>query len=377
MTGGRLVFAIPGDLATPSGGYGYDRRLMVELEGLGWQVEHLALPGGFPQPSAKDLETAEAALAALPDGSIVLVDGLAFGAMPQVAARQAERLRLVALVHHPLCLETGLDAAVQARLEASERMALASARAVVVTSAATADTLIAEFSVPRARLTVALPGTDKPERHDGAGTGTGEGSGCRGTKTGPGSGSGDRAGPPRILSIGTLIARKDHATLVDGLTLVADLAWQCRIVGSKSADPQTSAALERQIAARGLAGRIDLAGSLPDVSTEYRGADLFVLASRYEGYGMVFAEAMANGLPIVSCAEGAPRDLIPAEAGRRFAPSDADDLAAALRALLTDPPALARAASASLAAGRALPSWRQTAETVAGALAGVTMDGAP
>ena len=372
MTPGRLVFAIPGDLGTPSGGYGYDRRLMAELEALGWQVEHLALPGGFPQPTSGDLDTAEAALAALPDGSLVLIDGLAFGSMPQVAARQAERLRVVALVHHPLCLETGLEAAVQAKFEASERQALASARAVVVTSAATADTLMAEFSVPRARLTVALPGTDKPERHDGAGAGTGGGSGGRGPRTG----SGDRAGPPRILSIGTLIARKDHATLVDGLALVADLAWQCRIVGSESADPQTAAALERQIVARGLAGRIDLAGSMPDVAGEYRGADLFVLASRYEGYGMVFAEAMANGLPIVSCAEGAPRDLIPAEAGRRFAPGDADDLGAALRALLTDPPAMARAAAASLAAGRALPSWRQTAETVAGALAGVTMDGA-
>lgn len=365
MTAGRLVFAIPGDIDTPSGGYGYDRRLMGVLEALGWQVEHLVLADGFPQPSAADLEAAEAALAALPDGALVLIDGLAFGAMPQVAARQGHRLRLVALVHHPLSLETGLDAAVRAKLEASERQALASALAVVVTSAATAETLMAEFSVPRARLTVALPGTDKPERRDGVGTEGGDGPSPSG-----------RTGPPRILSIGTLIARKDHATLVDGLARVADLAWQCRIIGSKSADPETSAALERQIVGRGLAGRIDLAGAMPDVSSEYRGADLFVLASRYEGYGMVFAEAMANGLPIVSCAEGAPRDLIPGDAGRRFAPGDADELGAALRALLTDRQALARAAAASLAAGRSLPSWRQTAETVAAMLAVIEMDGA-
>lgn len=60
MTAGkRLVFAIPGDIETRSGGYGYDRRIMAELRALGWQVEHLKLPAGFPVPTEAELaETA-------------------------------------------------------------------------------------------------------------------------------------------------------------------------------------------------------------------------------------------------------------------------------------------------------------------------------
>ena len=174
--------------------------------------------------------------------------------------------------------------------------------------------------------------------------------------------------PPLILSIGTLIPRKDHATLVAALAQVSDLPWRCRIVGSRTADPDTAGALDRQLAASGLSGRIELAGAMASVAGEYSGADFFVLASRYEGYGMVFAEALAHGLPIVFCAEGAPRDLIPSEAGRRFEPGDVDGLASALRELLVDEAAHGRAARAALAAGKALPGGDDTARTVAGGL---------
>nr|WP_245197561.1 glycosyltransferase [Jiella mangrovi] len=204
------------------------------------------------------------------------------------------------------------------------------------------------------RLTVAPPGTDQP-------------TGQRGR-----IGGHDRpdpvAEPPTILSIGTLIPRKDHATLVEGLKAVADLDWRCRLVGSKTADERTVNALAQQVRELDLTDRIELVGALPDVSAEYATADLFVLASRYEGYGMVFAEAMAYGLPIVFCAEGAPRDLVPASAGRRFEPGDATGLGEALRELLTDGEARQTAARAALDAGRKLPSWRDAATIVAGAL---------
>ena len=359
MKAGRVVFAIPGDIATPSGGYGYDRRLIAELVALGWQVDHLALPGGFPTPDEGDLESTREAFAKIDDGCVVLVDGLAFGAMPQIAAAESERLRLVALVHHPLCLETGLDADARARLELSEREALRWSRAVVVTSKATGETLASDFGVPDKQLTVAPPGTDKPARSD------------RGVarRSGHEAGNEGANGGPMILSIGTLIARKDHATLVAGLAHVSDLDWCCRIVGSKTADPQTVEALERQIAELGLDGRVVLVGALADVSADYDTADLFVLASRYEGYGMVFAEAMAHGLPIIFCSEGAPRELIPPAAGERFSPGDARDLGARLRMLLTDRDRRAGAARASFEAGRALPGWDDTAFIVATTLA--------
>lgn len=349
MIQGRLIFAVPGDIQTPSGGYGYDRRLIAELRRLGWDVVHLRLPDGFPRPSSDDLAETEAAFAAIADGSLVLVDGLAFGRMPKIAEKEAQRLRIAALVHHPLFLETGLDSRMREVMEASERQALRSAQAVIVTSPATAEAVRSAFAVPVERLAVAVPGTDKPER----------------------SAMDDEArrhAPPTILSIGTLIPRKDHGTLVEGLARIADLEWRCRIVGSKTADPETAAALGRQIEAFGLSDRIDLPGAMPDVAGEYPKADLFVLASRYEGYGMVFAEALAHGLPIVFCAEGAPRELISPEAGRRFEPGDADGLAAALRALLVDGGARRRAAEAAKVAGMALPGWDETARVVAGTL---------
>ncbi|NDW05727.1 glycosyltransferase [Jiella sp. 40Bstr34] len=322
---------------------------MAELRRLGWDVEHLRLPEGFPRPSPAELAQTEAAFAGIPDGGLVLVDGLAFGAMPQVAERQARRLRLAALVHHPLFLETGLDAAARDALEASERRALGAAEAVVVTSPATAEAVSSSFAVPAERLTVALPGTDKPDAS-------------------PRPLDRRSEEPPTILSIGTLIPRKDHATLVASLAKIADLAWRCRIVGSMSADPDTAEALRRQIETLGLSGRIELTGAMADVAAEYPKADLFVLASRYEGYGMVFAEALAHGLPIVFCSAGAPRDFIPEAAGRRFEPGDAEGLAASLRSLLGDGEARTRAAQAARSAGQALPGWDETARIVADAL---------
>lgn len=352
MTGRHLTFAIPGDLDTPSGGYRYDRRLIAELRGLGWTVDHLGLPPGFPEPNAHELATVAAEFSGLPDGALVLVDGLAFGAMPEIARHEAKRLRLVALVHHPLALETGLNEPLRRHLEESEREALAAARAVIVTSPATGRTLRLDFSVPGDHLTVAPPGTDRPS--------------SRPPK--PARGEDD---PLVILSIGTVSPRKDHETLVAALAQVADCPWRCRIVGSTIADPQTAGRLAERITTLGLEGRIELAGAQEDVTGEYAEADLFALASRYEGYGMVFAEAMANGLPIVYCAEGAPRDLIPRKASRRFPPGDVEAMAAALRAFFVDDDLRRQAADAARHAAEALPTWRDTGTIVADRLVAV------
>ena len=343
----RLVFAIPGDIQTRSGGYGYDRRILVELGGLGWDVTQLALPGSYPAPTAGDLAATATAFAAIPDRTLVLVDGLAFGAMPDIARAEAGRLKLVALVHHPLALEAGLPEAERERLDQSERTALGFAETVVVTSPATARELAANWGVAADRLTVALPGTDP-------------------APAAPGS-----SGVPMILAIGTLIPRKDHVTLVAALTLLADRDWRCRIVGGMDADLATTAALRDQIAASGLADRIELLGALPDVAPEYRRADIFALASRYEGYGMVFAEAMANGLPIVACKAGAVADVVPASAGILVRPGDVVAFADALERLLANPDLRAEMAAASHAAGEKLPSWRQSAAILAAALEGV------
>ncbi|MDX1731364.1 MAG: glycosyltransferase family 4 protein, partial [Aurantimonas coralicida] len=279
--------------------------------------------------------------AGLPDEALVLVDGLAFGAMPEIATAEAGRLRLVALVHHPLALETGLDAATATALAASERRALGFAREVVTTSPTTARELVANFAVGDDRLSVVVPGTEAAAKAQGSG--------------------GD---VPVILSVGSLIARKDHATLMDALARIRDLSWHCRIVGDETADPATAEALRARIADLGLGDRLTLCGASEAIDREYAAADIFALASRYEGYGMVFVEAMAHGLPIVGCAGGAVPEVVPETAGMLVPPGDVAGIADALRLLLSQPERRRATGDAAYAAGQVLPSWRQSAGTL-------------
>ncbi|SMC87921.1 Glycosyl transferases group 1 [Fulvimarina manganoxydans] len=342
----RLVFAIPGDLSTPSGGYGYDRRLIEELREAGWQVDHLALPADFPFPDERALEETRAAFAELPDNALVLIDGLAFGAMPDIALAECERLRLVALIHHPLGFEAGLDAVSRDRLLASERRALTAPLAIVVTSPATKRTLVEEFGVSETDVTVALPGTRKPAADS--------------------DGRREReVADPHILAIGTIIERKDHATLVKALAQIADRAWCCTIVGNDQAEPETANALRDLVDTLGLADRILIHGAAVDVESFYRQADIFALASRYEGYGMVFAEALVHGLPIVACRGGAIPDVVPESAGILVEPGDVDAFADALRSLLDEPERRAQLSASGRAEGMRLPDWSDTARIVA------------
>lgn len=335
----HLIFAIPGDIRTRSGGYGYDREMIAALRAHGWKVDHLQLPDGFPRPSKAELEVTAKALAALEDGSLILVDGLAFGAMPDIARAAARRQQFVALVHHPLALETGLTKEEADELRESEIAALAVTRGVVVTSWETARTLEAGYGVSRSAICVAIPGTTPGKQARGSAAGE----------------------PPMILSIGSLTQRKDHQTLVSALARLSDRSWRCRIVGSDRMDVAYADALRQHVVKAGLADRIEITGELEDVAMEYERADIFALASRYEGFGMVFAEAMARGLPIVGCRGGAVPDLVPATAGVLVEPGDVAAFSDALARFLENPLARRDYAAGSLEAGRALPDWPATA----------------
>ena len=156
----RVAFAVPGDLATPTGGYAYDRRIMTELGQLGWQIDLLNLGEDFPWPSEATRSAAQRRLLAISAGIRVIVDGLALGVLPETASRLAGRNPLLALVHHPLALEWGLPAQQAEALRRSEQAALGAAQGVVVTSAATARLVACDYGVPAGRITVARPGND-------------------------------------------------------------------------------------------------------------------------------------------------------------------------------------------------------------------------
>ncbi|BDA86453.1 glycosyl hydrolase [Aureimonas sp. SA4125] len=336
----RLVFAIPGDLRTMTGGYAYDRRMIAELGALGWSVTHLELPGSFPDPGPSDIEETARLLAEIGDGAAVLVDGLAFSAAPEVFAAQADRLAFVALIHHPLALETGLTRQRQDALRAAETRALELARAVVVTSAMTGRELTDSFGVEPGRITVAVPGTDRQARAPAQGA------------------------PPTILSVGTLVPRKGHDVLITALSRVADLDWRCRIVGDATRDLDHASALAQLIGGFGLGDRITLAGGVDDTGAAFARADLFALATHYEGYGMVFAEALAHGLPIVGTRAGAVAEVVPADAGILVEPNDVPAFGGALRTLLADPALRRRYADGAFDAGQRLATWENSARHI-------------
>jgi glycosyltransferase involved in cell wall biosynthesis len=340
MTSRNAALAIPGDLNTLTGGYLYDRRLLSELRATGRQVTHIALPGSFPAPSAKDKLAAAERLAAMPQECPVIIDGLAMGAM-DTALLAGMAAPIVALVHHPLARESGLEPERRAALFRSERANLALAAHVIVTSRHTAALLTAEYGVPCGRLTVARPGMDAPPA------------------------AVEKTDPPLILSVGMLAPRKGHDVLLRALASIAERPWQAIIVGSPRdaahADLLTDLASDSR-----LSGRLHMVNEVPanELARLYGQATVFALATRYEGHGIVFDEAMTHGLPVVSCATGAVPDTLADGAGILVPPDDPGAFAAALARVLDDAEARSAMAAASAAAGAALPGWDVTAQQV-------------
>lgn len=344
------AFVIPGDIDLPTGGYAYDRRVLALLPQHGVAARHVALPGSFPMPSAADMAEAERRLTALPADIVLLIDGLAYGAMPADAIVRV-RQPIVALVHHPLCLEAGLTPQRQQQLRQLETTALAFARHVIVTSEPTARTLRADFAVPAARITVAEPGTDPAARARGS--------------------DGDTL---QLLAVGSIVPRKAYDVLVHALALLRGRPWHLTIAGPDRS-VEASAALQDAIADTGLADRVSLVGPVAQtrLAELYATADAFLMPSLYEGYGMVLGEAMARGLAIVCTTGGAAAETVPDAAALKVPPGDVGALTQAIQRLLDEPALRRRLADASWTAGQALPRWDETARRVAAVISGLAM----
>jgi len=343
-TGTGLHVVLPNDIddpAAPSGGNTYDRRVCRGLAALGWSVREHAVPGSWPAPLPGERAGLARVLATVPDGALVLLDGLVASAVPDVLVPEARRLRLVVIVHMPL-------------LDAAERAALAAARAVVTTSGWTRGRLLAAYGLAADRVHVATPGVDPAGLV-------------------PGSGSGSR-----LICVAAVTAAKGYDVLAEALATIPDLPFRCVCVGSRSREPGFAGQLGRLTLAAGLTGRVCFAGPLTgdELDRAYAAADLLVLPSRAETYGMVVTEALARGIPVLATAVGgvpealgrAPDGSLP---GLLVEPGDAAALAAALRRWLADAGLRGRLRRSARDRRRTLTGWAVTAELVSGVLAGV------
>ena len=282
-----LTFLVPGDPAQRTGGYGYVRAIAAALNARGWSVRIRGLDGTFPLADALAQASMVQALGALDDHSTVVIDGLALGGLPETVAPHSKRLRLIALIHHPLALETGLSEALQNRLFESERRVLAQVSTVVATSRTTALALN-RYGVPEHQIVVIEPGVTAPvnagHRH------------IRNPRT-----------PLQLLCVGHLAPRKGQDILIEALAPLAGRPWHLTLAGGTTRAPGFTAELQRRIEWHGLADQVTLTGELEDdvLAAHWRNAHGFILAARYEGYGMVIDEALAAGLPVLSSDGGA------------------------------------------------------------------------
>jgi glycosyltransferase involved in cell wall biosynthesis len=325
----ELVFVVPGRLDQLTGGYLFDRHIVEGLRARGRVVRVIELAAREPRADG-------AVLAAVADGTPTVVDGLALANLGEVAAAHARRLRLVALVHGPLAHETGLPPAVAKPAAGREAALLLQLRGMLCASRQTAAA-IQSYGVDPDRIIIAPPGTAKPNQHPRP-----------------------RRGPIRaLLCVANLVPLKGHCVLVAALSELRDLDWTLLCIGSVERDRATADAVRQAIADAALERRIFLAGerAAAAVAAANAAADAFVLPSFHEGYGMAYAEAMANGLPVIATTAGAIPEIVPPSAGLLVPPGDPPALAQAVRRVIADPPLATRLAAGSREAGARLPDW--------------------
>jgi glycosyltransferase involved in cell wall biosynthesis len=339
VTAPSVWFVVPEGFDDPqrvSGGNVYDQRVRDELQALGYDVRVVEA-----RPAADPFER-------IPDGELVLVDGLVAISAPEAVELAADRLRVVAIVHmlaeafgHP-----------DSRWVDGERRALPRARHVIATSAWLRDEILARGLAAPERITVATPGVDAAAPAVGS----------------PAGGS--------LLCVGVVAPHKGQDTLVDALArLGADRAWTCTFAGSAAAEPGFGRQLSAAAARAGLSQRIRWAGVLDarELDDAYGRADVLVAPSRTESYGIAVGEALARGIPVIASRVGGVLEAAqPSDAVMLVPPGDPNALGDALQRWLDHPALREEMAAAARRAAAERGTWGDTARVVHATLAGLS-----
>jgi glycosyltransferase involved in cell wall biosynthesis len=341
------------DPARPSGGNAYDRQVCRGLASIGWSVHEHAVPGCWPRPDRASCAALAGVVERIPDGAVVLLDGLVASPAPEALVPHAGRLWLVELVHMPLGHSPADSPAGDVRTR--ERAVLSVAAAVVTTSAWARRRLLELYALPADRVHVAEPGVDAADLASGSAAGG------------------------ALLCVAAVTSGKGHDVLLDALAATSDLTWHCVCVGSLDRDPEFVEGLRRRSLDVGLGDRVCFPGPRTgaDLDRSYAVADLIVLASRAETYGMVVTEALARGVPVVAADVGGVTEALGHGAdgirpGLLVPPDDPAALGAALRAWLDDPALRGRLRQAARERRESLPRWATTTSVLAGVLAGAS-----
>ncbi len=338
------------DPARPSGGNTYDRHLCSGLLSLGWSVHEHAVPGRWPQPNAASLAALAGIVEGIPDGAVVLLDGLVASTAPDVLVPQGRRLRLVILVHMPLGNRLADHEVDDVRTR--EHAVLSAATAVVTTSAWTQHRLLELYPLRADRVHVAEPAVDAADLATGSAAGE------------------------ALLCVAAVTFDKGHDLLLDALATISDLSWHCVCVGSLDRDPAFVEVLRRRALEGGLDDRVHFPGprTRAALHRSYAAADLMVLPSRAETYGMVVTEALARGVPVLATDVGGLTEALGHGAdgtrpGLLVPPDDPTALSVALRAWLGDAELRSRLRQAARERRASLSGWSTTASVIAGVLA--------
>lgn len=337
------------DPQRPSGGNVYDRRISNGLRNSGWRLHEHAVAGPWPQPDEAALAALTDVLTQLPDRSVVLLDGLIASAAPNTLTAHADRLRLIILLHMPL--GDGPPTSSLHTRRADERTSLSTASAIIATSVWTKEWLCEHYGMAPERIHVATPGVDVSD---------------------PVAGTADGG---RLLCVAAVTPLKGHDVLLAALQTVRDLPWRCTCVGSLDRDPAFVDSTQRNAFAAGIGDRVRFAGSLlgADLDRAYAAADVLLLTSRRESFGMVVTEALARGLPVIATAVGGIREALGHDTDNNvpgiLSPSD-DPAAfgAALRAWLEDALLRQRLRDIALERRTTLRGWSTTVARIAGTL---------